>query len=68
MNPRAFWPCIDSNATDTFNAQKGSKDIDKIGQWFKKALDFIKNILICVPKMNKGFMCLEQHEVINERI
>ncbi len=24
-NPRAFWPCIDSNVTTTFNAQKGSK-------------------------------------------
>ncbi len=29
-NPRAFWPCIDSNATETFKAQKGSKDIIKI--------------------------------------
>ncbi len=29
-NPRAFWPCIDSNATDKFKAQKGSKDIVKI--------------------------------------
>ncbi len=25
-------------------------------------LDFIKNILICVLKMNKGLMGLEQHE------
>ncbi len=25
-NPRAFWPSIDSNATDTFKAQKRSKD------------------------------------------
>jgi len=24
--------------------------------------DFIKNILFCVPKMNKGLMGLEQHE------
>ncbi len=29
-NSRAFWPCIVSNATDTFKAQKGSKDIIKI--------------------------------------
>ncbi len=29
-NLRAFWPCIDSNATDTFKAQKGSKDIVQI--------------------------------------
>jgi len=25
-------------------------------------LDFIKNILICVPKMNKGLAGLERHE------
>ncbi len=25
-------------------------------------LDSIKNILICVPKMNKGLMCLERSE------
>ncbi len=24
------WPCVDGNATSTFKAQKGSKDIDKI--------------------------------------
>ncbi len=24
--------------------------------------DFIKNILICVPKMNEGLMGLERHE------
>ncbi len=29
-NPRAFWPCIDSNVTTTFKAQKGSKNIIKI--------------------------------------
>ncbi len=29
-NPRAFWPCIDSNATKTFKVQRGSKDIVKI--------------------------------------
>ncbi len=29
-NLRAFWPCIDSNTTDTFKAQKGIKDIIKI--------------------------------------
>ncbi len=29
-NLRAFWPCIDRNGTDTFKAQKGSKDIVKI--------------------------------------
>ncbi len=29
-NPRAFWPYIDINATDTIKSQKGSKDIIKI--------------------------------------
>ncbi len=28
----------------------------------QKALDFIKNILICVMKINEGFMGLERHE------
>ncbi len=28
-NLRAFWPCIDSNTSDTFKAQKGSKNIVK---------------------------------------
>ncbi len=26
----SFWPCIDSNATDTIKAQKDSNDIVKI--------------------------------------
>ncbi len=29
----------------------------------RKLLDLIKNILICVPKMNEGLTGLEQHEV-----
>ncbi len=29
---------------------------------FNEHLDFIKNNLICVPKMNKGLMYLERHE------
>ncbi len=28
----------------------------------QKILDFIKNILICVPKMNEGLTGLERHE------
>ncbi len=28
----------------------------------RKLSDFIKNILICVPKMNEGLTCLERHE------
>ncbi len=30
INPSAFWPFVDSNATTKFKAQKGSKDIVKI--------------------------------------
>ncbi len=29
MKFEAFWPCLDSNATNTFKAQ-GNEDIDKI--------------------------------------
>ncbi len=28
----------------------------------RKLSDFIKNILICVPKMNEGLTGLERHE------
>ncbi len=28
----------------------------------RKLSDFIKNILICVVKMNEGLACSEQHE------
>ncbi len=51
-NPRAFWPCIDSSATDTFKAQKCSKDIVKIvnfHQWFNH--NFIRK-----EKKNNGFI------------
>ncbi len=30
LNLKAFWPCIDSNATTMFKAQKGSKNITEI--------------------------------------
>ncbi len=30
LNLRALWPCMDRNRTDTFKAQKGSKDIVKL--------------------------------------
>ncbi len=34
-----------------------------LGLWrIIKLSDFIKNILICVPKMNKGHTGLERHE------
>ncbi len=29
LNPRAFWPFIDSNESTMFKAQKGSKNIVK---------------------------------------
>ncbi len=32
-NPRAFWPCIDSNATTMFKTQKGSKDQSMWAGW-----------------------------------
>ncbi len=32
----------------------------------RKLSDFIKNILICVLKMNQGLTGLERHEVIND--
>ncbi len=30
VNPRVFCPCIESNTTTTFKAQKGGKDIVKV--------------------------------------
>ncbi len=36
----------------------------------REVSEFIKNILICVPKMNEGLTGLKQHEggIINDRI
>ncbi len=120
-NPRAFWPSIDNNVTETFPDSTMLTILVKIvhvtlvsnvilqsyensfcfvklwlNHWchmdyfndvlttflglgtfqlccclwsLRKLLDFIKNILICVPKMNKFLMDLERHEgVINDRI
>ncbi len=33
-----------------------------VGPLLSKLSDFIKNILICVPKMNEGLTGLEWHE------
>ncbi len=59
----AFWACIDSNATDTFKAQKCSKNIVKIvhvkKKIFKNSSDFIKNILIWDRNLKKGLTGLE---------
>jgi len=30
--------------------------------WLRKLSDYIKIILICVPKMNEGLVALERHE------
>ncbi len=30
--------------------------------WVRELSDFIKNILICVPKMNEGLTGLERHD------
>ncbi len=30
--------------------------------WVRELSEFIKNILICVPKINKGLTGLERHE------
>ncbi len=35
--------------------------IDVYGR-IRELLDFMKNILICVPKMNEGLTGLERHE------
>jgi len=45
----------------TFLGLESCNDIAAYG-WFRNLLDFIKNILICVTKMNKGLTGLEPHE------
>ncbi len=43
-NSRMFWPWIDSNATDTFKVQKGSKDIFKIVHVTSLAQQYIMKV------------------------
>ncbi len=51
-NPRTFWSSIDSNATTTFKAQKGSKDIVKMWHhWFNHNFMKLREQFVC--KENK---------------
>ncbi len=34
----------------------------RVRKLVRKLLDFIKNVLICIPKMNKGLTGLDRHE------
>ncbi len=76
-NPRAFWPCIDSNATDKFKTQKGSKDIVKIihvtsvvnvvvallSMQSQKALGFHQKYLnLCSEDELRPWVCLHEGE------
>ncbi len=49
-SPRAFWPSIDSKATDTFKAQKGSKDIVMWHQWFNLNVMKLQECFLCTKK------------------
>ena len=49
---------------DLFNDFSGPASFGHIAAYggVTHSSDFIKNILICVPKMNEGLTGLEQHE------
>ncbi len=47
---------------DYFNAVLDRDRILAVYGRVRELLEFIKNILICVPKMNKGLTGLERHE------
>ena len=49
---------------DLFNNFSGPASFGHIAAYggVRHGSDFIKNILICVPKMNEGLTRLEQHE------
>ncbi len=55
-NPRAFWPCIDSNATTMFKAQKRSKDIVKI---VHATSVFNRNFM----KLREYFLCAKKTKI-----
>ncbi len=58
-NPRDFWPSIDSNTTDTFKAQKCSKDIIKIvhvHQWFNLNFTKLWEYFVCKENKNNDFI------------
>ncbi len=48
-NPRAFWPSIDSNATDTFKAQKGSKDQSMWAEWSGHISFRVESVFLEIP-------------------
>ncbi len=55
-----FWPCIDSNTTTTFKAQKGSKDIIKIVHVTSVAqpqcYEATRILLVCKENKNNDFI------------
>ncbi len=56
-NPRAFWPCIDGNATGMFKAQKCSKDFVNITEekkWLNKVIT-----TVIFMKLREYFVCEE---------
>ncbi len=55
MSPGLFYRCLYLSNPGNISAEL----LCMKGQW---ALGFHQNILICVPKMNEGFMGLELHE------
>ncbi len=61
-NPRAFWPCIDSNATTTFKAQKRCKDIVKIFHVTSVVQPYIYEAtrILFVHKENKNNKFIQQ--------
>jgi len=50
-----------NNVFTTFLGLESGYDIDVLGG-IRKLLDFFKNILIFVPKLNEGLTGLERHE------
>ncbi len=48
-----FWPCIDSNTTDTFKSQKGSKDIIKIIHVTSVVLFYEATRILCAQNKTK---------------
>ncbi len=48
--------------TGVLTAFLGLELVSYFAVWVRKLSDFIKNILICVQKMNEGLRDLERHE------
>ncbi len=51
-NPRAFWPCIDRNGTETFKAQKGRilLKLSMWHQWFNRNVMKLCEYFLCAKK------------------